>query len=346
MSAAVPETGSAAAIRAVLDALLAAKRVVVTGHVKPDADALGAALALAGYLRNAGRDAIVMGIEPLPEGIQFLMEGQTPILSSRRYHRKPGDLLCLVDASSEDRMQMSLRPLFGRVPMAIVDHHWPKGGYPEGAAVYAIPDASSTCELVWNLAQTAGWPLTHPIAEALWTGIITDTNRFAYSSSRPSTLRCAADLLEKGAVRTALIADESYNLVSERRLRLQDRLIRSIRLLCGGRLSIGFLLPEDYAAEGASLADSSNFVDVPRFIRGVEVAAFVYPVRNGDATCVSLRSASEAYNVAELCARWGGGGHIQAAGATIPRPIAEALPDVTATLEAFLGERTEPSSPK
>ena len=338
------EHGGPTAIRAVLDALLAAKRVVVTAHVKPDADALGAALALVGYLRNAERDAIVMGIEPLPESVQFLMDGQTPILSSKRYQRQPGDLLCLVDAASADRMQMSLRSLFGRVPMAIVDHHWPKDGYPENAAVYAVPDASSTCELVWNMAQVAGWPLTHPIAEALWAGIITDTNRFSYSSSTPSTLRCAADLLEKGAVRTAFIADESYNLVSERRLRLQDRLIRSIRLLCDGRLSIGFLLPEDYTAEDATLADSSNFVDVPRFIRGVEVAAFVYPVRNGEATCISLRSTDDSHNVAEFCARWGGGGHVQAAGATIPRPIAEALPEVTAALEALFAPSVNPDA--
>ena len=321
------------AMRRVVDALLSAARVVVTAHVKPDGDALGSALALAGFLRGAGRDAIAMGIEPLPESLLFL-EGADSVLRANKYRWQRGDLLCLVDCASEDRIQMALRPLFGKVPMAIVDHHWPKDPYPTDA-VYAVPDASSTSELVWDLAQVAGWTLTHPIAEALWTGIVTDTNRFSYSSSTPSTLRCAAELLEKGAVRASLIADESYNLVSERRLRLQDRLIRNVRLSCGGRLSIGHLLPEDYAAEGATSADSSNFVDVPRFIRGVEVAAFVYPVRSGAATCISMRTTDDAHDAAKFCARWGGGGHARAAGATLEKPVEEALVELREALERF-----------
>lgn len=320
-------------VRRVIDALMGAKRVVITGHVKPDGDALGSALALAGFLRGAGRDVLITGIEPLPDDIRYV-EGSDSVLRARRYQRQEGDLLCLVDHASADRMQMDLRDLYGAMPMAIVDHHHPKAPYPT-EAVYAIPDASSTCELVWDLAQEAGWALTRPIAEALWMGIITDTNRFSYPSTRPSTLRCAAALLEAG-VDSDRAANEAYNLVSLRRFHLRERLERNVRLLCCGRLSVGHLLPEDYAAEGATNADSGNFVDIPRFIRGVEVAAFVYPVNSGLKTCISTRSASDRYDVAEFCGRWGGGGHKRAAGATLEKPVAEALPEVIEALEAFV----------
>ena len=321
------------AMRKVIEALMGAKRVVITGHVKPDGDALGSALALAGFLRGAGRDVLLTGIEPLPDDIRYV-EGSDSVLRASKYKPQDGDLLCLVDHASQDRMQMDLRPLYGTMPMAIIDHHHPKNPYPT-EAVYAIPDCSSTSELVWNLAQEAGWTLTLPIAEALWMGIITDTNRFSYPSTTPSTLRCAASLLEMG-VDSDRAANEAYNLVSMRRFHLRERLERNVRLLCGGRLSIGHLLPEDYAAEGATNADSNNFVDVPRFIRGVEVAAFVYPVDNGRKTCVSTRSASDRYNVAEFCGRWGGGGHARAAGATLEKPVAQALPEIMEALKAFV----------
>lgn len=321
--------------RRVLDALLAARRVVVTGHVKPDGDALGSALALVGFLRDAGRDALAVGIEPLPESLLFL-EGAGSILPADRYVPLDGDLLCLVDCAAPQRIHARLRPYCEKLPLAIIDHHWPTAPYPT-EAVYAVPDYSSTSELVYDLSRIAGWPLTHPIAEALWTGIATDTNRFSYPCTRPSTLRCAAELLEKGAVRAQLIADESYNLVSLRRFRLQQRLMANLRLLCGGRLAIAHLAPEDYAAEGATTADSANFVDIPRFVRGVSIAAFVYPSSTGASTCLSLRTSDDAHDAAAFCARWpNGGGHARAAGATIRRPFAETLPDIEAALIDFL----------
>lgn len=329
-------TASPEAMQRVLKAFFQAKRVVVTGHVRPDGDAVGATLALVGYLQGAGQQAIAVGLAPLPESLLFL-EGIDTLVPAQHYKPQEGDVLCLVDCATEDRLQFPLRPLYSTMPLVIIDHHWPKSPYPT-EAVYAIPDASSTCELIWNLAQAAGWKATHSIAEALWTGLITDTNRFSYPCSTPSTLRCAAALLEGGGIRTQLIADESYHLVSEKRLRLQDRLIRSIQLYCGGTLSVGVLYPEDYASEHATTADSNNFVDIPRFIRGVEVAAFVYPGRNGAATCLSLRTLKESHNAATFCAQWNGGGHARAAGATIDQPVVETLPMLLEALQRFAQE--------
>ena len=326
---ATPDTTGPEAIRRVLDAFRAARRVVLFAHEHPDGDALGSALALAGYLRNAGRNAIAVGIEPLPDSLAFLAATSPELLiPADAYAPRDGDLVGLLDCNAASRVPAPLRRAAESAPaLACIDHHL-SDSYPTDA-VYAVPDASSTAELVWNLAQTAGWPLTRPIADALWTGIATDTGRFSYPCTRPSTLRCAAALLEAGA-RAPLIADECFHLASLRRLRLEKRLLDSLELHAGGRVAVASLGPEDYAAEEATVADSENFVNLPRFIRGVEAAVFLYSAVPGR-TNLSMR-ATEVLDAAAFCALFGGGGHARAAGATVLRPVADVRREVLARL--------------
>ena len=329
------DTTGPEAIGRVLAMLNAARRVVVVAHEHPDGDALGSALALAAFLRGAGRDAVAVGIEPLPDSIAFLAKDAPELVPADGFASRDGDVVCLVDCNAAKRVPPPLRPLVAAAPALVcIDHHIADEYSTE--AVYAIPDASSTAELVWNIAQAAGWPLTQRIAEALWTGIVTDTGRFSYPSTRPSTLRCAADLLERGGVRTSPIADECFHLVSTRRLRLEERLIRSLELHAGGRVAIASLGPEDYAAESATPADTENFVNVPRFLRGVEVAVFLYSHRPGQ-TNISMRTVS-GLSAAEFCAGFGGGGHERAAGAAVTRPIEKVRAKVLAKLLALYGD--------
>ena len=316
------------AIGRVLDALLAARRVAVFSHEHPDGDAIGSSLALAGFLRGAGHKAVAVWDGPLPDSIAFLERGAEAFVPAKAFRLEEGDLVCLVDCHDAPRVPAPLRRFVGTGPLACIDHHI-ADVYPTDA-VYAVPDASSTAELVWNVARTAGWALTNAIAEALWTGIVTDTGRFSYSSTTPSTLRCAADLLEHGGVLASFIADEAFHLVSRRRLRLRERLEHSLEFFDGGRVAVASLGPEDYAAEGATTADSENFVDVPRFVRGVEVGLFLYSCRPSR-TNLSMRT-KPGLNAAEFCAKFGGGGHERAAGATLEMPLAEAREAVLAAL--------------
>lgn len=330
------DTASSAAIRRLLEALLAAPRVVVISHEHPDGDALGSALALVAFLRNAGRDAIAAGIEPLPDSLGFLsISARDFLVPSADFEPHPGDLVCFVDCNGIHRIPESLRPsVSGASAFACIDHHL-SDSYPS-SAVYAIPDASSTAELVWNLAQAAGWSTTPLIADALWTGIVTDTGRFSYPCTRPSTLRCAAALLESGA-RAPLVADECFHLVPLRRLRLQRRLLDSLELHAGGRAAIATLSPDDYAAEDASSADSENFVNIPRFLRGVEAAVLLYSTTPGIVN-LSMRTVAP-LDAAAFCARFGGGGHARAAGATVHRPLPEVRAAVLDLLVPFVAPK-------
>lgn len=329
----ISNTASSDAIHRLLEALSATSRVVAVSHEHPDGDAMGSAIALASFLRNAGRDAIAVGIEPVPVSLEFLsIPARDVLIPTAVFRPHPGDLVCFVDCNGIHRIPASLRPLVaGASAFACIDHHL-SDSYPS-PVVYAIPDASSTAELVWNLSQAAGWTLTPAIADALWTGIVTDTGRFSYSCTRSSTLRCAAALLEAGA-RASFVADECFHLVSLRRLRLQRRLLGSLELHADGRVAIASLSPDDYAAEKATIADSENFVNIPRFVRGVEAALFFNASEPGLVN-LSMRTVAP-LDAAAFCSFFGGGGHACAAGATVHGALPDVRERVLARLIAFV----------
>ena len=303
-----------------ISAIESARRVVAVSHIKPDGDALGSALGLVGCLRAAGRDAIATTLSPLPDYYGFL-EHLSLVVPVAEVVPQDGDLLVFCDCSGPDRIPADARWLADRMPCACIDHHKTNAGF--APVQYVDPDCGSASELVWRVAKKAGWPIDAATAEALWVGVYTDTGRFSFDSTTPDTLRCAADLLEKG-VRTNLVTERIYNETTLVRLRLRERAIGNIRCGAGGRVAFTHLGSEDYAALGCTSADSEFFVDIPRSIRGVQVAAFLYA--SGQDACLSLRTVPP-YDASAFCRRHGGGGHERASGATFRGKSVEELRD-------------------
>jgi len=192
--------------------------------------------------------------------------------------------------------------------------------------------------MVWRLLCRAGWPITRGVAEALWVGVATDTGRFAYDNVTPETLRCAAALVERG-VRTSFVNDQVYGNIPERRLRLQARAIESLERSQDGRVAMIYLTQVDFDACGATNFDTENFVDLARFVEGVQIAAFLYAGEGGKVTRVSLRM-EPPYDAGEFCLRYGGGGHARAAGATLGSPLPESR---VAFMDALLDCLRQPS---
>ena len=297
-------------MQAIIHAIESARRVVAVSHLKPDGDALGSALGLVGCLRAAGRDAVATTLSPLPDYYGFL-EHLRLIVPVRDIAPRDGDLLVFCDCSGPDRIPEEARHLAGAMPCACIDHHKTNAGF--APVQYVDPDCGSASELVWRVAKKAGWPIDAATAEALWVGIYTDTGRFTFDSTTPDTLRCAAELLEKG-VRTNLVTEKIYNETSLARLRLRARAIETLRLGAEGRVAFMHLGAADYAELGCTPADSEFFVDIPRSIRGVRAAAFLYAV-GPDAASLSLRTVPP-HDASEFCRLRGGGGHARASGAT------------------------------
>ena len=309
-------------------ALLAAPgRFAVAAHLRPDGDAFGSALGLCHALRAAGREAFPFGFGPVPDTYAFL-EGTAWDVPAEGFEPRPGDTLVVCDCGTPDRLPETVRPFARSMPVLCIDHHEPGEGFPGPCLLR--PAAASASEVVFDVVKRAGLPVGRAAAEALWVGVATDTGRFCYDATSPATMRAAAELLALG-VRTQLLSEAVWGSFPLRRLRLQRRLLESLRVLAGGAAAVCSLAPEDYAAEGCGPADSENFVDVARSVRGCRLAAFVRMVRPGGKVNVSLRT-QEPFDAAALCAEWGGGGHKRAAGATLGLTLPEALAVVSERL--------------
>lgn len=315
-------------------------RIVIVGHARPDGDAAGAALGLCLSLRTGGRSAVCAGLAPLGPEFDFF-EGLDDIIPAASYVPLAGDVMVIVDCGDISRIPEELRVHAEKIIGFCIDHH---KGNPGPVPMRLIdPDASSASELVYTVIEAAGLPITRGVAEALWVGMVTDTGRFSYSCTSPDTLRHAAVLLEHGA-RIDMINDAIYCQVELRRFRLQQRLMDSLEIHAGGKVSLASLTPEDYRVEQCTSMDSDNFVDIVRCIKGTQISTFVRQFSPGGLVNISLRT-HPPYDASLICAEWGGGGHERASGATVVGDLASVKAKVLARLIEIVSSPNETTPP-
>ena len=305
-----------------------ADSVAITAHVNPDGDASGSSLALALMLRRRGKKvrlAIPMNDLGAPGVLETFAQfrDDTPVAEP--------DLLVCLDCATVPRIALpELRGKAGVWPTINIDHHETNTRY--GHLNYVVGGASSTGELIYDLATTAKWDIDRDVAEALWTAVVTDTGRFSYSSTTPSTLRCAADLLSKG-VRVAWLNDELFSVFSQGEIEIRRRALDSLETWFNGRVSVIALGEDDYRETGCTKSSTETFANIPRSVRGAEIAVFLYRLPGDPKTHASIR-AREPFSALPLASEFGGGGHDLAAGATLDLPLDEAKKAIRSFLAA------------
>jgi len=301
-------------ISAVVAALRAHERFVVTSHEAPDGDALGSILGATLALRQLGKDVVMFlgGPAPLPGEYRFLDLEQHGLLRER-----PADLgervLVAVDCASPSRV--GAEPgVVAAAPLTInVDHHHDNPRF--GDVNLVVPDASSTGEVLADVFRDLGVELTPEIAEALYIALVTDTGRFQYANTTPKALRLAADLVEAGAD-VHRVFQGVYENVQFAKLKLLARALERARVLEGGEIVVSHLLRDDFEAVGATEPYSEGIIDVLRSAEGSLVSALIRePPRDAaPARKVSLRSSVDEIDVSAIARKSGGGGHREAAG--------------------------------
>ena len=314
-----------------------ARTVSIVTHRGPDGDAIGSSLALFLLLRAQGKDVRLyarladIGAPRILEGLENL---SAPESAEADCAASLPDLLVCLDCASPDRISVPfLRDNLAKFRVLNIDHHQSNPRF--GAASFVVDGASSTGELVWRIASEAGWSLDRRIAEALWVAIVTDTGRFSYSSTAPSTLECGAALMRCG-IRQDRLNDEIFDKAPLNTMRLRARAYASLETWCDGKVAVIRLDAADYEACGCTKADSEDFVNIPRAVRGTVMSVFFYRSRRDEnCTHLSIRS-KEPLSACAFAAIFGGGGHILAAGATIDCGISEAVARARAALPGFL----------
>lgn len=317
-------------MREVVEALLSADRISTFCHENPDADTLGAALAIALAGRRLGKLTEVVSFDPPPPFLAF-MPGVEEV---RRAPQLEPDVAVIVDAGEMSRIgaiATDEAAWFARARIVNIDHHVSNPGF--GAAIWVDPQAAATCELVALLLPELGVPIDDTLATLLMAGIVQDTHTFAHPNTTPRTLRVSADLLAAGAplstINRAIYADKPFSTLA-----LWGMILAGIGEHLDGRIVHASMTTAMLAAAGERPTASEGFVDLLASTRSADVTILLKEITPTE-TRASVRTTERADAVA-ITSAFGGGGHVRAAGCTVRAPIDEARVLVLAEAERHL----------
>ncbi|MBE3591070.1 MAG: bifunctional oligoribonuclease/PAP phosphatase NrnA [Firmicutes bacterium] len=317
--------------RRILDTLRDGRRFLLLLHVKPDGDSIGSSLALGRALQKLGKEAVLVCPDELPESLRFL-PGSDSFVRPEAVSG-PFDAAVFLDCGDLERAGPA-RPLADLATVRInIDHHLSNARF--GDLNWIEADAAAVGEITYRLIRELGVALDRDMAYALYASLVTDTGSFAYQNTTPATHRIAAELLELG-VRPQVVAREVWENRPEPALRLLGRALENLVVDPGGRLAWTRLGQEDFQRVGAGPQHAEGVVGYPRSLRGVEVAVAFIEAEPG-VWRVSLRS-NERVDVSRVAARFGGGGHARAAGATLSGRFEEVAPPLLDACRAALDE--------
>jgi bifunctional oligoribonuclease and PAP phosphatase NrnA len=306
------EPSDAATARQIKALTGAARRIVITGHERPDGDCIGSEVALASILRAAGKHVEIVNADQVTERYEFLVRGQ-PLRQHQPHKRLRADLIFVLDATDLNRLG-SIRPEhLGKATLVNLDHHLNNPHF--GAVNLVDTRAAATAELVWRVAACCRWRVPQDALLALYTALLTDTGQFAYSNTTPRTMQMAAILLAHG-IHAESVWRRVYLNKSWSELALEARARATLECAAGGKIASISLRHSDFAATGTGPQHAEEFPGIPRSLAGVQLALFFYEINGGHRTKVSLRS-TLAVDACALAQKFGGGGHKQAAGCTL-----------------------------
>lgn len=297
-------------IRQIAEIIQKGRAFLVTSHVRLDGDAVGSELALYEALKSLGKEAVVYNQDRTPQMYAFLPDAG--IIVNRLGPLDGFDAVFVLDCSEIERMGEEAPRIAGIRRIVNIDHHISNDRY--GHLTLTDPEASSTGEMIFRLIDGMGIELTRDMAVNLYTAILTDTGAFRYSNTGPKTFAAAGRLLEKGAD-PAWIAQMVYETFPAVKIRLLGRALSTLEFDWQGRIAAVTVSKKMLEDAGAQWEHTEGFVEYPRSIEGVQVAAFFSEISEG-LYKVSLRSKGR-FSVEEVARKFGGGGHINAAACRI-----------------------------
>ena len=282
--------------------------VGIAGHVRPDGDCVGSTLAIYNYIKEYYPQIDVrLYLEPIPNVFKFLRYADE--IRSDYTDEIVFDLFIVCDCGDEGRLGNAVKYYENAKNTLCIDHHVSNQEFAQHN--YIFPDASSTCELVYELLDPAH--ITKEIAECLYTGMVHDTGVFQYSCTSAKTMNIAGQLMELGIDYSEIVDATFYTKTYAQNQILGQALLDS-RLYLDGRCIISVVTKEEMDEFGVLPKHLDGIVNQLRVTKGVVVAAFMYQNEDGSFK-VSLR-ANGTFDVAALAMHFGGGGHVKAGGYT------------------------------
>ncbi len=310
------------------DSIVQAEKIAILGHVNPDADCIGACMAMYNYIRDVYPEKEPqVYLQKIPEKFSYIPNIDT--VSTNPGTGTIYDLCICLDASDRARLGDFILYLDHARDNICIDHHVTNTGFCLWNEIHG--DVSSTCELLFGFLDYD--LISRDTATCLYTGIIGDTNLFKNLNTTPQTMYVAGELMEKGIDFNYIINTSYYRKTYVQNQILGRAFLESI-LLLDGKCIFSVIRKKNMEFYGVKDSDLEGIVDSLKATAGVEVAIFMYEIEN-QYYKVSLRS-SDRLDVAKIASYFGGGGHKCAAGCSMSGNLHDAVNNLTLHIEKQL----------
>jgi len=291
-------------MKRIIEKIINSKTILIISHENPDGDAVGSTLGLYFGLKKLNKKVVPILPNEVPQIYSFL-EG-TEVFKTD-FDPKGIELAIILDCSDIGRVE-SLKKKLMKIPIKInIDHH--PSNFSFGELNFINPRASSTSELVLKLLLELNVEIDRKIANPLYVGIMTDTGSFRFPNTSIDTFKSATYLVEHGA-EAAYLAKMVYNMKPLKALRILGRALEKLKKK--DNLIYSVLLLSDFKEFEASEEDAEGAVEYLNKSREADVAILLKE-RKKNYFKVSMRS-KDSVDVKKIAMKFGGGGHINAAG--------------------------------
>ena len=295
--------------------LLSKDKILILTHRSPDGDTIGSGYALAMALRKLGKSVKVDCTDPFPEKYSYF----TDKLEKLEFDE---EFVVSVDIADTKLLGEKLSDYADKIDLCI-DHHGSNTKYAK--EYYVEASAAAAAQVIAKLIRLMNVEFDKDIANAIYTGITTDTGCFRYTNVTAETHRIAADMIDCGA-ESGMINRLMFETKSRSRLEIERRVMDSIQFYLDGRCAIAYATIDMMKESGAADNDMEGVSSLPRQIEGV-MAGITLREKNNGKFKVSVRTTDE-LDASAICANFGGGGHKAAAGCTITGTLNEAIEQI------------------
>lgn len=306
--------------------------LLVISHILPDGDNVGSVIAVREMLRAKGKQVTAVINGTLPPYYAFL-EGAAALVAPERLAEAAYDAVVCLDMSDRRRGGEVWQKIKGTPVLINIDHHISNDYF--GDYNYVKAEASSTAEIVTSLFVAWREPFTKGIAEALYTGMVTDSGCFTYPSTSPQTMTMAGVLLAHNpnleAIRENVLENVSFKRKKVLAAVLSDAVLAENGLLCYGAIDF-----EQVKALGAEGPDFENIIDHLIGVTGVKYAVF-FRAAAANTVKIGFR-ARGGLDATVVAAAFGGGGHKAAAGCSVTGDLPQVKAAVLAGVRRYLGD--------
>lgn len=317
-------------LEAARDAIGARQSFLITSHARPDGDSIGSQLAMAFALDALGKRVRLVNADPAPAHYG-LFPGMDRIEIAKSVE---GEYDALIVMECGNLTRPGVAGLEGRFTINI-DHHVGNAGY--GDVNWYDESAAACSEMVFELIEALGVPISRAIAIHTYLAILTDTGSFHHGSMTARTFEISRKCVEAG-VDPAEMSRQVFDSSSVGKLKLMGAMLDGMQLEAGGRVAVLRLSEALLESAGATMDDTEGLINLPLTAEDVQA---VVMFKTDDGGRVSLRSKGE-IDVRGVALKYGGGGHRNAAGLTLSDTSAEAERRVIAEVVAAVEREIHP----